>query len=183
MERSEHFAKLKEDRRIREQEKLAELKQTQEQAVIDYSDAEETEILENYNNDACDEEFTPGKTALKSPKTMKSIKSPRMTRSTLEFEQSAKQTELFPPIPVRTGYKTINPDIMECLVVMESKFKVDERKCAELLAYIANKVFHQKWDVEVWMNQNVTAQSLKRHQKSQGKKSALSTIHCHQESR
>lgn len=37
---------------------------------------------------------------------------------------------------------------MECLVVMESKFKVEARKCPQLLAYIANTVFGQEWECE-----------------------------------
>ena len=53
----------------------------------------------------------------------------------------------FPQIRVRNGFKSFNPDVMEVLVVMESKFKVDGRKAPSLLAYIANRLFQQKWIV------------------------------------
>ena len=53
----------------------------------------------------------------------------------------------FPQIPIRTGYKTFNMDLVEALVMMESKFKVNGRKAPELLAYIANKLFKQEWIV------------------------------------
>ena len=54
----------------------------------------------------------------------------------------------FPQIPVRSGYRAININIMETLVVMQSSFKVEERKCTQLLAFIANKIFGQVWSVE-----------------------------------
>ena len=63
--------------------------------------------------------------------------------------RSKKSTKLmFPQIPVRTGYRTIDVNIMETLVVMESAFKVEERKCTQLLAFIANKIFGQNWSVD-----------------------------------
>ena len=42
----------------------------------------------------------------------------------------------FPQIPVRSGYRTIDVNIMETLVGMQSSFKVKERKCTQLLALI-----------------------------------------------
>ena len=48
---------------------------------------------------------------------------------------------MFPQIPVRSGYRTIDVNIKETLVVMESAFKVEERKCTQLLAFIARKIF------------------------------------------
>ena len=53
----------------------------------------------------------------------------------------------FPQMRVRNGFKSFNPDVMEVLVVMESKFKVDGRKAPTLLAYVANRLFQQKWIV------------------------------------
>ena len=53
----------------------------------------------------------------------------------------------FLTIPTRSGYKSINNDIMETLIVMESVYKVPARKSLHLLAYIANKLFHQNWIV------------------------------------
>ena len=44
---------------------------------------------------------------------------------------------------------------MECLVVMESKYKVEARKCPQLLAYIANTVFGQEWECEKEENTDI----------------------------
>ena len=56
-----------------------------------------------------------------------------------EIESHAK----FPHIPVQTGLKNINIDIMECLVVMENMYNVDVCKSPVLLCYI-NKLFGQQ---------------------------------------
>ena len=64
-------------------------------------------------------------------------KSPNIctTRSSLKFHANSKQkiddddqVNMFPQIPVRTGYRTIDVNIMETLGVMESTFKVHRRK-------------------------------------------------------
>ena len=61
---------------------------------------------------------------------------------------SKNEEELqFPQKSVRTGYKSLDPDVMMALVVMESVFKVDARKAPGLLCFIANTVFKQKWIV------------------------------------
>ena len=57
---------------------------------------------------------------------------------------------IFPKIKVRESRKTINPRITECLVVLQSVFKIDGMKCPEVLVYIANTLFNQEWKVEEW---------------------------------
>ena len=61
----------------------------------------------------------------------------------VDFEETS-----FPQIPVQSGYRAIDVNIMEILVVMQSSSKVEERKCTQLLAFIANKIFGQDWSVE-----------------------------------
>ena len=44
--------------------------------------------------------------------------------------------------------RTISVDIMETLVVMESVYKVEERKCIQFHTCIVNRIFGQKWSVD-----------------------------------
>ena len=106
---------------------------------------DEPEFLQQ---DTDEDEFEPAKTELKSPTAI--LSTPKIKRSTRSTPDSTPIPEIgkIPKMEVRTGYKTIQPSIMECLVVMESKFKVEGRKCCQLLAYIANTVFGQSWEVE-----------------------------------
>ena len=46
--------------------------------------------------------------------------------------------QTFPDIPVRTGYKTFNMDIIEVLVVSKSMYGVERRKVGGLVCYIMN---------------------------------------------
>ena len=69
----------------------------------------------------------------------------RMTRSrTAQELPKIEDNAKFPHIPVWTGFKNINIEIMECLVVMESVYNVDAHKSPALLSYIANKLFGQQ---------------------------------------
>ena len=54
---------------------------------------------------------------------------------------------VFPQIPVRTGYRTISTNIMETLVVMESDSKIERRKCAKIFQFIGNTLFGRKWSL------------------------------------
>ena len=100
-------------------------------------------------SDSSDEEFIIS--------SLSCTKSPSIctTLSSLKFQANSKQkiddddqVNMFPQIPVRTGYRTIDVNIMETLVVMVSAFKVGERKCTHLPAFIANKIFGQNWSVD-----------------------------------
>ena len=68
--------------------------------------------------------------------------------SSTKSRTSNNSTGVFPQIPVRMGFETINPIIiMKILVILESVWKVDGRKAPGLLAYVANKLFQQHWIV------------------------------------
>lgn len=101
--------------------------------------------------DEVSDEFIPGKCSNRASKTVKRSHTHSMeTRGNLDaptFSSSSTSATDFPKISTRTGYKTVNLDIMECLVVMESVFKVAGNKAPKLLCYIANKVFKQNWIV------------------------------------
>ena len=73
---------------------------------------------------------------------------PCSSRSSSRAAKVDLEEASFPQIPVRSGYRTIDVNIMEALVVMQSSFKVEERKCTQLLAFIANKILGQDWSVE-----------------------------------
>ena len=73
---------------------------------------------------------------------------PCSSRSSSRAAKVDLEEASFPQIPVRSGYRAIDINIMETLVVMQSSFKVEERKCTQLLAFIANKIFGQHRSVE-----------------------------------
>ena len=51
-------------------------------------------------------------------------------------------------MPVRTGFKDINVEMIEYLIVIESIYNVETRNSPALLCYNANKLFGQHWSVE-----------------------------------
>ena len=56
-----------------------------------------------------------------------------------------------PDIPVRVGYRSVDPRICQLLVDLESKFGIEARRSGKVLAYIANsELFQQKWEVREW---------------------------------
>ena len=62
----------------------------------------------------------------------------------LDFSQNME----IPCIPVRTGYRSVDPRICQLLVDLESKFEIEARKSRQVLAHIANsELFKQKWEV------------------------------------
>ena len=81
--------------------------------------------LEQPQSDSSDEEFMPSTSSCTSNKTK---------------SQDIRTT--------RSSSTSHYVNIMETLVVMESAFKVEERKCTQLLAFIANKIFGQNWSID-----------------------------------
>ena len=115
---------------------------------IDYSD--DVDVKDDDKDEEHDRDFQPGTASFRRSSCTKNVeKSSIATRSSSEqsHQHTVGNEGRFPDIPVRTGYKTFNTDIIECLTVMQSVYKVDARKARELLAYIANKIFQQHWTV------------------------------------
>ena len=83
---------------------------------------------------------------IKIPKTVKQKVKPAQTRSRTEETSEQPTNQSFPNIPVRTGYKTFNMDIIEVMVVAESKFGVERRKVGGLVCYIMNRLAGQNWE-------------------------------------
>lgn len=52
-----------------------------------------------------------------------------------------------PPVFVRTGRKTLNENLMRCLVQCLSEYKVTTSDLIGISVQIANTVFHQKWRI------------------------------------
>ena len=63
-------------------------------------------------------------------------------------EASKSKPKVFPEIPVRSGYRTLDMDIVEVMVNMECIYKIEQRQVAPCLAYIMNKLAGQKWEIE-----------------------------------
>ena len=85
-----------------------------------------------------DDLYVPGKSSLKQSTTISpenQEKHSMKTRSNIHSVVIDDIKEQFPQIPVWTGYKTFNIDIIEALAVM-----VDGRKTPSLVRYIGNKV-------------------------------------------
>ena len=65
----------------------------------------------------------------------------------LDFSQN---TEV-PSIPVRIGYRSVDPRICQLLVDLESKFGIEARRSRQVLAHIANSdLFQQQWEIKDW---------------------------------
>lgn len=144
LKKSDILLQKREQKIEEERKKLNEMSQLPDEKGSEY-EKDEPEFMQQ---DTDEDEFEPAKTELKSPTAI--LSTPKIKRSTRSTPDSTPIPEIgkIPKMEVRTGYKTIKPSIMECLVVMESKFKVEGRKCCQLLAYIANTVFGQSWEVE-----------------------------------
>ena len=151
LQRSEELRLRREEKCNEDKRKLKLIKEVAQQSTsndLDVPDQHEDEELHFLRTEE-GEIFNPPK---KPRMTMfpDQEKSSRATRSQNEHIASniaPLESHSFPKIRVRTGYQTFNLDVIEALVVMESKFKVDGRQAPSLLAYIANTVFKQDWIV------------------------------------
>ena len=111
----------------------------------------DTEAFAASFDDDNSNEFTPA-AYLKPSKVVRTSSAtvPRSTRSSScnQSDNSGKNLRAFPDIPVRSGYRKLDMEIVEVMVDMECIFKVDQRQVAPCLAYIMNKLAGQKWEVE-----------------------------------
>ena len=72
---------------------------------------------------------------------------PRQASKRLNFSQNIE----IPSIPVRIGFRSVDPRICQLLVDLESKFEIEARRSRQVLAHIANSdLFQQKWEVRDW---------------------------------
>ena len=53
----------------------------------------------------------------------------------------------YPQYPVRTSFKTFNPEVLEQIARLEAVFRIPARVSREVLVDIANNIFHQNWVV------------------------------------
>ena len=151
LEKKQYLAAKKMETYRQTMERLADIHTEIKNSTIDSSNL----VTESYslpNVDAGsdeDNEYQPSKSSYRMPTVVSNVQTRPLgvkTRSSNSSPVTLPPQE-FPDIPVRTGYKTFNIDIMEALVVMEAVFKVDARKARQLLAFVSNKVFKQKWTV------------------------------------
>ena len=157
----EKFQERRENRKLVKHTKQIKIKEALEEQKVDFDKKAdnidevigEEEALKRQDSDEIVGPF-------KFPKTVKQKVKPAQTRSrshdTLAEHKCCSDT--FPDIPVRSGYKTFNMDIIEVLVVVESKFGVERRKEGGLLCYIMNRLAGQKWE-EATEETNVDTES------------------------
>ena len=147
LHRAIDLAKKREQKQHDDKQKLKSMKEADQGSCASSEPNEIHTEQESSLEMAEDGLFTPPKKARKVLHT--DLDTGRVTRSgekTAENDTPKTKNE-FPKIRVRTSYNTFNLDVLEALVVMESKFKVDARQAPALLAYIANTVFKQEWVV------------------------------------
>ena len=75
------------------------------------------------------------------------------TRSSSQQPANLSDTNQFPQKPVRTSFKDVDNTIVEVMVTMESRYSVDQRKVAPLLAYIMNSLAGQSWEAPTEENE------------------------------
>ena len=146
LERKEYIAR-KEIERYREA--MDRLKEETKVVSVDEVEGDKHDDTVPENSD--DHEYQPAKTAYRKSSIVDNLStSDAKTRLSLQKQSEVtaeEEASRFPDLPIRTGLKTFDMTIIETLVIMEAKFKVDARKARELLAYIGNTIFHQKWTV------------------------------------
>ena len=146
LERKEYIAR-KEIEKYRES--MDRLKEEMKVVSVDEVDCDQHDE-ETVPESSDDQEYQPAKTAHRNSSIVDTPNTSDIkTRLSMqrESEVTVQEASKFPELPIRTGLKTFDMTIIETLVIMESKFKVDARKARELLAYIGNTIFQQKWTV------------------------------------
>ena len=110
------------------------------------------EAKENLN-EALDMQDTPEKDLETEP----SFAVPELPKAAVKRLDFSHNMEI-PSIPVRTGYRSVDPRVCQLLVDLESKFEIEARRSRQVLAHIANsELFQQKWEIRDWeddMNEN-----------------------------
>ena len=132
LEKREEFKKQKRERIAKEQLALKELHESTAKATTSIELCVSSCSSNAAKDNEGDDNFQPSAREMPSKVIKQNL-------------SEADKHSTFPEICVRTGYKTFNQDVIECLVVMEAVYKVDANKCPSLLAFIANKVFGQHW--------------------------------------
>ena len=146
LEESEKFAERKEDRKKKVAEKL---KKIREDAAASVVSEVNPEVIDN--NEV--EMFKKPRSVLESKvvPSMRGVTRPTKSSSasTSLTEETSSDSSSFPTRVCRTGLKNVDPSIVEVMVVMESKYKVEQRQVAPLLAYIMNTLAGQHWEAPI----------------------------------
>ena len=138
--RSKELAENREKRLFEEKRKLETLETQSQSANVKDDEDEEGNSPSEPDKDST--LFTPAKVMNTGVGS-----SDRITRSTPDSDQVHESIPTMPKIKVRESYKTINPEVIEVLVIIISIFKVDARQAPRHLVYVANNLFGQDWVV------------------------------------
>ena len=146
LEESEKFAERKEDRKKKVAEKL---KKIREDAAASVVSEVNPEVIDN--NEV--EMFKKPRSVLESKvvPSMRGVTRPTRSSSasTSLTEETSSDSSSFPTRVCRTGLKNFDPSIVEVMVVLKSKYKVEQRQVAPLLAYIMNTLAGQHWEAPI----------------------------------
>ena len=141
LEKREQNAEKKDERASKVKKALQKIKDENDNSIV-----REQEVVEDNNSN--DEIFKVPKKLKQSTAVPPSKTSHRSTRSSsCSSPEKGSSSSSFPDKACRVGYKDIDPTIVEVMVVMESKYKVEQRQVAPLLAYIMNILAGQNWEV------------------------------------
>ena len=142
LEKSKLFAERREERKKKVAEKLKKIRDDAAASVVREVNPEVV--------DDTGEEFKAPRSAYQSQVVPTKKGDTRSTRSTSASasisENERPKSTSFPDKTCRSSFKNIDPDIVEVMLVMESKYKVEQRQVAPLLAYIMNTLGGQNWE-------------------------------------
>ena len=141
LEKREEFADKKDERTKQVREALKKISDDNRNSIV-----KEQDNVEDIN---CNDESFKVPKNLKHSTVVPSFRASSKSTRSSSYSSPSKSTAsgVFPDIACRSGYKNIDPTIVEVMVVMESKYKVEQRQVAPLLAYVMNNLAGQNWQI------------------------------------
>ena len=142
IEKKEKRDEKREEKAKKVKEALEKIRDENFNSILVEEDMSSADMNENDETFKKPNKLNPASVALPKNSTSRCSRSSSISSPSMSSPPSA-----FPDMPCRSGYKNIHPSIIEVMVVMESKFKVEQRQVAPLLAYIMNNLAGQHWEV------------------------------------
>ena len=146
LEKSEEYASRKAERIQAEKEALERSKASEPKSTTGekFEDDIHSSGLERQDSG----EMFKVSSKVEPSRVVKNMNQPQSasTRSSTHQPTSMSSINPFPQKPVRTSLKDIDNTIVEVMVNMESRFSVEQRRVAPLLAYIMNSLAGQSWE-------------------------------------
>ena len=115
-------------------------------------DVEDTIDHDQDDQDVHDEPFKPTKVIPTTPTSSRPTRSNPVTPSSASHDDKA-ELKYFPDVKIRTGRRTLNEDLVRCIVQCVSEFKVSHADISGITVRSANMIFGQNWQIS--SNENV----------------------------